>query len=114
MQVDVLLESCKFLEQQVKRFIEQQTGRCSYRLQAGVDEAHVYVMYGNDLVNGIAGFGRTASEALINFKQEWHKWKGEEWIEKVNSTPVGSRIDAIEYLHYKKQHSDDHPTERSR
>jgi hypothetical protein len=114
MQVDILLESCKYLEQQVKRFVEQQTSRIKYRLQAGVDDDHVYVMYGNDLVSGIAGFGRTATEALINFKQEWYKWKGEEWIEKVSSTPVGHRIDAIEYLSGRQGNPDDHPTQRSR
>lgn len=41
----------------------------------GVDGNSFFFLYGEDLQNGIAGFGKTPNDASVNFYDNWMKFQ---------------------------------------
>ena len=46
-----------------------------YRPSIGLDGTKWCVLYGEDLMNGVSGFGDTPAEAMLAFDQAWWKEK---------------------------------------
>ena len=46
-----------------------------YRPEVELDGDHYFLLYGQDLMAGCAGFGRTMAEAMADFDKNWIKQK---------------------------------------
>ncbi len=46
------------------------------------DEGSWFILYGPDLASGIGGYGETPEALMNDFKLNWERYKGEEWIKK--------------------------------
>jgi hypothetical protein len=53
--------------------MEQQRPCVLFKPEVSLDGDHYMVLYGQDLMSGCAGFGKTLAEAMADFDQNW--WK---------------------------------------
>ena len=63
----------EWLKQRIKAFLEQQTAyNENKKFEVTCDEGDYYfILYGEDIVNGVTGFGQTAESAFEDFVDNW-------------------------------------------
>jgi hypothetical protein len=64
------------------KFLIDQPGYSDQRLRVVCDVGDWLILYGRDLRTGIGGYGKTPAEALRDFKANWQRLDGEQWIKK--------------------------------
>jgi hypothetical protein len=52
---------------------EMQRPSVLYRPALSLDGDHYCALYGENIQDGVAGFGKTPAEAMAEFDKEWHK-----------------------------------------
>jgi len=79
-----------------------QQGRPSvnFRPKLTMDGNQWCALYGEDLQDGIAGFGDTAEEAMSNFDNNWHNFKASKKEERNKKSPevIKGTLEALSRL----------------
>lgn len=70
------------MRKRILLFLEKQPGYSTQKLKIMYDEPDWFVLYGEDLSKGIAGFGKTEDEVVEDFKKNWERYNGERSIKK--------------------------------
>ncbi len=82
----MIINDFKTLEKKVLQFVSEQEGfnnASPEKVSAfKEDELYYMVIYGDDLMAGIAGSGKTLEETYTDFTKQWKLLKGFEWLEK--------------------------------
>ncbi len=73
------------LYREAQEFVEEQRGYLRQNLKVMCDEGSWFILYGPDLASGIGGYGETPEAVMADFKLNWERYKGEEWIKKHQS-----------------------------
>jgi len=73
------------LYREAQEFVEKQPGYSRQNLKVMCDEGSWFILYGDDLASGIGGYGETPEAVMNDFKLNWERYKGEEWIKKHQS-----------------------------
>jgi hypothetical protein len=68
------------MRKEVLEFVQQQPGYSGQELRVMCDEPDWFILYGSNGMSGIAGYGKTAKEAVEDFKNSWKQLNGEKWI----------------------------------
>jgi len=68
------------MRKQVLEFVKQQPNYSGQELRVMCDEPDWFILYGDNAMSGIAGFGKTAEDAVHDFMRRWQHLSGEEWV----------------------------------
>ena len=81
-----MINEFETLKNKVREFLEIQPGYSQKRIEKleviQDDEENISIIYGDNLWAGIEGLGNNSDKAFDDFKANWERLKGFEWIEK--------------------------------